>query len=47
MRVLAGNTTKPVSDEPVSDVSPAIVEIYQMFRETGNRRSIDNDTHEY
>jgi hypothetical protein len=38
----AGNTTKPVWD-----VSPAIAETYQMIRETGNLRSIDNDTHEY
>jgi hypothetical protein len=42
MRVVAANTTKAVSD-----VSPAIAEIYQMIRETGKRRSIDNDTHEY
>jgi hypothetical protein len=42
MRVLAGDTTKPVLD-----VSPAIAETYQIIRETGNRRSIDNDTHEY
>jgi hypothetical protein len=34
-------------DQPVWDVSPAIAETYQMIRETGNRRSIDNDTHEY
>jgi hypothetical protein len=37
-----GKTTKPVSD-----VSPALAETYQMIRETGSRRSIDNDTHEY
>jgi hypothetical protein len=33
MRVLAGNTTKPVLD-----VSPAIAKTYQMVRETGKRR---------